>query len=98
MDCFLLLKGNSAALARLKAYEGIPPPYDKIKKMVMPDALKVLRLQAGHKYCLLGNLSSGLDGTTMTHYQVASFLSSVVSCAHCVQELEKKRKERSQIV
>ena len=43
MDFFLLLKGNSAALARLKAYEGIPPPYDKIKKvqrMVIPGALK----------------------------------------------------------
>ncbi|KAF8394113.1 hypothetical protein HHK36_020318 [Tetracentron sinense] len=37
-------KRGAAALARLKAYEGIPTP--------------VLRLQAGHKYCLLGRLSS----------------------------------------
>ncbi|KAL0388227.1 UNVERIFIED_CONTAM: 60S ribosomal protein L13a-4 [Sesamum radiatum] len=51
-------KRGAAALARLKVYEGIPPPYDKIKRMVIPDALKVLRLQAGHKYCLLGRLSS----------------------------------------
>ncbi|KAJ1375352.1 Ribosomal protein L13 superfamily, partial [Sesbania bispinosa] len=41
----------------LKVYEGIPPPYDKMKRMVVPDALKVLRLQKGHKYCLLGRLS-----------------------------------------
>ena len=33
-------KRGAAALARLKAYEGIPPPYDKIKRMVIPDALK----------------------------------------------------------
>ncbi|KAI6695835.1 hypothetical protein NL676_023545 [Syzygium grande] len=51
-------KRGAAALARLKAYQGVPPPYDKIKRMVIPDALKVLMLQAGHKYCLLGRLSS----------------------------------------
>jgi len=33
-------KRGEAALARLKVYEGVPPPYDKIKKMVIPDALK----------------------------------------------------------
>lgn len=33
-------KRGAAALARLKAYEGVPPPYDKTKRMVIPDALK----------------------------------------------------------
>lgn len=33
-------KRGEAALSRLKVYEGIPPPYDKIKRMVVPDALK----------------------------------------------------------
>ncbi|GFQ04412.1 60S ribosomal protein l13a-2 [Phtheirospermum japonicum] len=32
-------KRGEAALARLKVYEGVPPPYDKIKRMVIPDAL-----------------------------------------------------------
>ncbi|KAL2932929.1 60S ribosomal protein L13a-4 [Bienertia sinuspersici] len=50
-------KRGAAALARLKVYEGVPPPYDKTKRVVVPDALKVLRLQKGHKYCLLGRLS-----------------------------------------
>ncbi|KAK4388006.1 60S ribosomal protein L13a-2 [Sesamum angolense] len=58
-------KRGAAALARLKVYEGVPPPYDKIKRMVIPDALKVLRLQAGHKYCLLGRLSSEVGWNTM---------------------------------
>uniref|UniRef100_UPI0005C8FBE9 60S ribosomal protein L13a-3-like n=1 Tax=Fragaria vesca subsp. vesca TaxID=101020 RepID=UPI0005C8FBE9 len=74
-------KRGAAALARLKAYEGIPPPYDKIKRMVIPDALKVLRLQAVHKYCLLGKLSSEVG---WIHYDT-------------IRELEKKRKEQSQI-
>merc|ERR1712202_17201 len=45
------------ALKRLQAFEGVPPPYDKKKKMVVPSALKVLRLKAGRKYCSLGRLS-----------------------------------------
>ncbi|KAH0733890.1 hypothetical protein KY285_009597 [Solanum tuberosum] len=74
-------KRGAAALARLKVYEGVPPPYDKIKRMVIPDALKVLRLQAGHKYCLLGKLSSEVG---WNHYDT-------------IKELENKRKERAQV-
>lgn len=33
-------KRGAAALAGLKVFEGIPPPYDKVKRMVIPDALK----------------------------------------------------------
>ncbi|XP_026408100.1 60S ribosomal protein L13a-3-like [Papaver somniferum] len=78
----LVTKRGAAALARFKAYEGIPPPYDKIKRMVIPDALKVLRLQPGHKYCLLGRLSSEVGW----------------SHADTIKELEEKRKARSQLV
>ncbi|XVE48720.1 hypothetical protein DITRI_Ditri01bG0024900 [Diplodiscus trichospermus] len=35
-------KRGVVALARLKAYEGVPSPYDKVKRMVIPDALKEL--------------------------------------------------------
>ncbi|EPS69081.1 hypothetical protein M569_05689 [Genlisea aurea] len=73
-------KRGEAALGRLKVYEGVPPPFDRVKKMVIPDALKVLRLQAGHKYCLLGKLSSEVG---WNHYDT-------------IRELEKKRKDRSQ--
>jgi hypothetical protein len=48
---------GAAALERLKVFEGVPPPYDKKKKMVVPQALRVLRLQPGRKYCLVGRLS-----------------------------------------
>ena len=36
---------------------GIPPPYDKVKRAVCPEALKVLRLGAGHKFCTLETLA-----------------------------------------
>jgi len=51
---------GQAALDRLKVYEGIPPPYDKVKRMVVPDALMVLRLQSHHKWCKLSDLASSV--------------------------------------
>ena len=48
---------GAAALERLKVFEGVPPPYEKKKKMVVPQALRVLRLQPGRKYCTVGRLS-----------------------------------------
>lgn len=53
-------KRGAAALDRLKVFEGIPEPYDKKKRVVVSDALKVLRLQHGHRYCLLGDLSAAV--------------------------------------
>merc|ERR1712077_51985 len=44
------------ALKRLQTFEGVPPPYDKKKKMVIPSALKVLRPKSGRKFCSLGRL------------------------------------------
>lgn len=74
-------KRGAAALERLKAFEGIPQPYDKQKRMVIPDALKVLRLQPGHKFCLLGQLSHEVG---WHHYDT-------------IKELEEKRKAKSKI-
>jgi len=48
---------GQAALERLKVFEGIPPPYDLTKRMVVPQALRVLRLKPGRKYCTVGRLS-----------------------------------------
>lgn len=42
---------GAAAIERIKLFEGVPPPYDRKKKMVVPDALRVLRLKPGRKYC-----------------------------------------------
>ena len=53
-------KRGAVALDRLKAYEGVPPPYDKVKRLVVPDALKVLRLAHGHKFVRLGELSASV--------------------------------------
>merc|ERR1712113_1245296 len=44
-------------MKRLQTFEGVPPPYDKKKRMVVPSALKVLRPKPGRKFCSLGRLS-----------------------------------------
>jgi len=49
---------GKAALDRLKVFEGCPHPFDKMKKQVIPAALRVLRLKPGRKFCRLGDLSS----------------------------------------
>ena len=40
---------GKAAMKRLQTFEGVPPPYDKKKRMVIPSALKVVRLKPGRK-------------------------------------------------
>jgi len=47
---------GAAAMQRLKVFEGIPPPYDKTKRVVVPQALRVLRLKPGRKYCTVGRV------------------------------------------
>mmetsp|Transcript_105799 Transcript_105799/g.297507 ORF Transcript_105799/g.297507 Transcript_105799/m.297507 type:complete len:199 (+) Transcript_105799:28-624(+) len=45
------------ALGRLATFEGIPEPYDKKKRLVIPSALKSLRLKAERNFTVLGDLS-----------------------------------------
>jgi len=45
------------ALGRLATFEGIPEPFDKKKRVVVPAALKVLRLRSDRNFTVLGELS-----------------------------------------
>ena len=70
---------GAAALGRLKVFEGIPFPYDHKKRVVVPEALKCIRLKNHRKFCTLGDLSA-LTGWTK---------------ASLVETLEAKRKVKS---
>ena len=48
---------GAAALNRLKCFEGVPPPFDKKRRMVVPAALRVLKLRPDRKFCTVGRLS-----------------------------------------
>lgn len=45
-------KRGMEALNRLKVFEGIPPAYMKTKRMVVPAALRVIKLKPGRKVCV----------------------------------------------
>ena len=45
------------ALARLSTFEGIPSPYDKVKRVVVPAALRIMRLKSIRKHTVLGDLA-----------------------------------------
>merc|ERR1719240_1401082 len=70
---------GAAALDRLKSFEGIPHPYDRKKRMVMPSALKVLRLRPHRRSTKLGDLSSQVGW----------------KCQQLLGRLEEKRKVKS---
>ena len=66
------------ALKRLQTFEGVPPPYDKKKKMVIPSALKVLRLKSGRKFCSLGRLGHEVSlGWLITNHSKEKFFLSL---------------------
>merc|ERR1739848_100326 len=74
-------KRGQAALDRLKVFDGVPPPYDKRKRMVVPAALKIVRLKPTRKYALLGRLAHEVGWK----YQAIT------------ATLEEKRKEKSKL-
>lgn len=48
---------GAAAMGRLKCFDGVPLSLNAKKKMVVPDALRVVRLKPRSKYCVLGDIS-----------------------------------------
>lgn len=51
---------GQAALKRLSCFEGIPAPYDKMQRVVVPAALKVLRLKPQRDFTVVGDLSNSV--------------------------------------
>lgn len=49
---------GAQAMKRLQCFEGVPDAFQTKKKMVVPQALKVLRLKPGRRFCVLGRLAA----------------------------------------
>ena len=54
---------GALALAKLKVYEGVPPPFDHVKRVVVPSALRVLRLKPMRRFTNLGKLATEVGWT-----------------------------------
>jgi len=48
---------GAAAMDRLKTFDGIPYPYNLKKRMVVPNALKNIRMKPHRKFCVLKDVS-----------------------------------------
>lgn len=75
------LKRGDDALSRLRCHEGVPPPYDRMKRKIAPPALRILKLSPGRDYCTLGRLSQEVGW----------------KYAKVIETLELKRKARAAI-
>ena len=53
-------KRGQEAIGRLSTFEGIPHPYDKTKRQVVPAALRVIRLKQNRNYTVLGELADSI--------------------------------------
>eukprot|EP00158_Paraphelidium_tribonemae_P000641 Partr_v1_DN23042_c0_g1_i1_m26896 putative 60s ribosomal protein len=54
------LPRGAKALENLKVFEGVPPPYNKMKRVVVPNALRVLRLKPNRKFTQLGKIATSV--------------------------------------
>jgi large subunit ribosomal protein L13Ae len=66
-------------LGRLKVFDGMPFPYDHKKRMVVPEALKIVRLRDNRKFSVLGDIAK-LVGWTKKDV---------------IERLENKRKQKA---
>lgn len=75
------LKRGDDALTRLRCHEGVPPPYDKMKRKIAPPALRILKLAPGRDFCTIGRLSQEVGW----------------KYANVIETLELKRKARAAV-
>merc|ERR1719361_760618 len=49
---------GQGAFNNLKAFEGIPAPYDKMTRVIMPSAFKQIKLKPTRKFAPVGRLAA----------------------------------------
>ena len=80
---------GAEALQRLRVFEGIPPAYAKMQRMVVPMALQVTRLRPGRDFCHLGQLATELG---WTHAELIKRLEATRKLSSAAFYAEKKAK------
>lgn len=89
---------GAAAMERLKVFEGCPQPYDHQKRVVVPQALRVLRLKPGRKWCRVGRLSHEVGWKyqdVVKRYRLDARFPSCLGVANTGDRLEDRRKVKS---
>jgi large subunit ribosomal protein L13Ae len=71
---------GAAAMGRFKVFDGVPSPFDRKKRLVVPDALRAIRLKSDQDFTVLGKLCSSVGWKK----------------ENLIEKLETVRKARSQ--
>eukprot|EP00976_Prorocentrum_cordatum_P086773 1186633-Prorocentrum_minimum.AAC.2 len=80
-------KRGASALERFKAFEGVPPPYDKVKRAVIPDALNFVRVKVA---------DVGARITRPFRLQPSAPLRAATACTMCIIDPARTRVLRLQ--
>lgn len=78
---------GAQAMERLKVFEGIPAPFDKMKRMVVPQALRITKLRPGRDFTHLGTLAHQIG---WKHYDLIKRLEATRKAASESYYLKKK--------
>ena len=66
------MKRGECAMSRLTCFDGCPSPYDKKKRVIVPKALKVIRMEKSRNFSNLGDLLAAVVrfrcGIVFFHY------------------------------
>ena len=87
-------------MSKLKLFEGVPDKYHDRKAMVVPDALRVVRLRSSQKYSRLGKISRQVGWKYASVIQKLEGIRKTRSAAHYQRkkELQKLRERASKEV
>ena len=85
---------GAAAMGRVKCFDGAPVSLNAVKKMVIPDALKAVRLQPRAKYSILGNIAKECGWTKQDLIDDLEAKRIGKNHAWYLKKVEKAKKEK----
>ena len=85
---------GQAALGRLKCFDGCPMTVNATKKMVIPDALKVVKLAPRAKYTVLGNVAKECGWTKQSLIDRLEAKRTARNHEWHVKKVEESKKEK----
>ena len=88
---------GQAALNRLKTFDGIPFECESVKRMVVPQALRVLRIKPTRKFTVLGELAEHAGWKQRSMVQKLTLKKAARIAAHA-KVVKAQRKIRDQAV
>ena len=89
------------ALRRLKVFNGIPHPYDTKKRMVLPSALRVMKIAPHRKVTVLGDLAEQIGWTrraTVERFEAQRKAESASYYKHKKQIALLRQKEKAKVM